>query len=530
MPKNLAQKIALLVVVAILATGLINWTLAGLTMEGIVRQEVLNSQRHLADSLARRTEATVGGVAGVLTRAASERRLRDSNPEAWRGVLREMRGNGALFTSVIVVDGGGRPLAWEGADQAMASAGAAAVRDALAGRQGGGSGYLLSRAFSAPANHPAVALAVPVPGAAGSTRLLAGMLDLTAGGWVARVLDSFHLDEAGRLFLVDAEGRVLYRRTRGASLGEPLGGNVPRLMTRRTLQADEGLDASGRRSFLAYAPVARNWGIITAVDAAEALAPISRFHRQAAAVSALTLLLAMALALLVSRRLLSPLNELVRSIGAVSRGDFSVRFPMGEGAVREDDEIGVLATAFNRMMEELDGYNRNLRERATTDAVTGVFNRGSFEEKLAEHLAAARQGGKPLSLLMVDLDDLKGYNDAFGHPAGDQVLRECGRIFRALVREMDVVARYGGEEFVVILPDTDLAVASLVASRLQEAVSQYPFLHRRVTISVGVAGFPMHGTEAHQLVLAADTALYQAKGAGKDRVSLYRPAPAEPHH
>ena len=128
----------------------------------------------------------------------------------------------------------------------------------------------------------------------------------------------------------------------------------------------------------------------------------------------------------------------------------------------------------------------------------------------------------PLSLIMLDLDHFKQYNDSFGHPAGDEVLHWVGSILRAAVRGHDVVARYGGEEFVVLLPATDAAEALEVAERLRSAIACRPWPHRKVTASLGVATAGPATTDAAALVDQADHALYQSKQAGRNQVTHFR--------
>ena len=131
--------------------------------------------------------------------------------------------------------------------------------------------------------------------------------------------------------------------------------------------------------------------------------------------------------------------------------------------------------------------NARLAELATTDELTGVKNRRRFREDLELLFAQADRQASPLSLIMLDIDHFKQYNDAFGHPAGDEVLRRVGTTLQSAVRAHDVVARYGGEEFVVLLPATEANEALEVAERLRSAIADQPWPLRKVTASLGVA-------------------------------------------
>jgi diguanylate cyclase (GGDEF)-like protein len=168
-----------------------------------------------------------------------------------------------------------------------------------------------------------------------------------------------------------------------------------------------------------------------------------------------------------------------------------------------------------------------LEELAVTDELTRLKNVRHFRESLQSAYALAVRQGLPLSLLMIDVDHFKRYNDAHGHPAGDDVLRTVGRILAGQVREHDLVARYGGEEFVLLLPATDAASSLLLAERLRGAIERHAWPHRPVTASFGAASLTTATLRSVDLIEEADKALYQSKREGRNRVSHYAPlAPA----
>jgi diguanylate cyclase (GGDEF)-like protein len=163
--------------------------------------------------------------------------------------------------------------------------------------------------------------------------------------------------------------------------------------------------------------------------------------------------------------------------------------------------------------------NRRLERLATTDGMTDLPNHRAFQERLRSDLAAARRAGTPVALLMLDVDHFKQYNDTFGHPAGDDVLRRTGAMIRSVVRESDLPARYGGEEFAVVLPGADVRVAREIAERIRAAMAEHPWPHVGVTVSIGVA-CGTGAVEAGALIEAADRALYRSKSGGRDRVTV----------
>ena len=160
---------------------------------------------------------------------------------------------------------------------------------------------------------------------------------------------------------------------------------------------------------------------------------------------------------------------------------------------------------------------------AVTDPLTGLHNRGFFQESLSVEVLRSRRYGRPLSLLLVDIDHFKLVNDALGHAAGDKALREVADRMRKTARATDVVARYGGEEFAVLLPETAHANALIAGERIRAAVDGTPVIGRAgtraLTISVGVATCPDNATEADKLLEQVDTALYAAKTGGRNRVA-----------
>lgn len=168
--------------------------------------------------------------------------------------------------------------------------------------------------------------------------------------------------------------------------------------------------------------------------------------------------------------------------------------------------------------KELVALNLQLRALSLVDGLTGVENRRAFDEALSVEVATAERTGSPLSLLLIDVDHFKSFNDVFGHPAGDDALKAVAALLHGIARKKDLVARYGGEEFVVVLAGVGADEALVAAERYRAAVEAAPWAHRPVTVSVGVASFSP-GMDIATLVGAADAALYRAKGAGRNRVA-----------
>ena len=175
----------------------------------------------------------------------------------------------------------------------------------------------------------------------------------------------------------------------------------------------------------------------------------------------------------------------------------------------------------------LNQANAQLERLATTDGLTGLQNNRAFRDFLGKSLAQSRRSGAELSLILFDVDRFKQYNDAYGHPAGDEVLKGVARILQKMTRVVDCAARYGGEEFVLILPDTGAEGASLLAERLRTALEAQTWAHRPVTASFGVATQSQGRQDAAALIAEADRALYGAKHRGHNRVIHARELPPE---
>jgi diguanylate cyclase (GGDEF)-like protein len=221
------------------------------------------------------------------------------------------------------------------------------------------------------------------------------------------------------------------------------------------------------------------------------------------------------------------------------------------GAGSDIDYVGVISIVreghdFNETERDLFGYlvgqaavsieNANLHEtvqhQAVTDELTGLFNVRHFQDSLDYEIERSRRFSSPVGLAMLDIDDFKRVNDTYGHQQGDLVLVEVARCLRSLSRDIDEPARYGGEELAVILPQTDLSGAELLAERMRATIAALEIKRLdgngvlRVTASFGVASLPQSASDKESLIAAADAALYRAKRAGKNRVERAEPVEA----
>jgi diguanylate cyclase (GGDEF)-like protein len=177
--------------------------------------------------------------------------------------------------------------------------------------------------------------------------------------------------------------------------------------------------------------------------------------------------------------------------------------------------------------ETLKMKNEELERLAVTDGLTGLSNHRSLMQRLGEEGIRSQRTKKPFAVIMADVDYFKAYNDDYGHPAGDEILKRMGAILREATRTMDYVARYGGEEFAVLLPETTIGGAMEVAERIRAKVESTSFPNRQITLSIGVAEFPRHADSSKGVMKAADVALYHAKRGGRNQVAQPRPSGRE---
>ncbi len=181
----------------------------------------------------------------------------------------------------------------------------------------------------------------------------------------------------------------------------------------------------------------------------------------------------------------------------------------------------------NPKIIEFSDYEQTERS-AVTDHLTGLFNRAHFDACLKKEINRCRRYGQAASLVMLDVDEFKSVNDRCGHPTGDTVLKDVGRLLSQRVRDIDIAARYGGDEFGIILPETRRASAFVVAERIRSEIERF-FKRRggaagrdvRVTVSGGIASFPDDADSHEELIQRADEALYRAKGTGRNLVSIF---------
>jgi diguanylate cyclase (GGDEF)-like protein len=194
---------------------------------------------------------------------------------------------------------------------------------------------------------------------------------------------------------------------------------------------------------------------------------------------------------------------------------------------RKRAEAGLRAAneRLNAQLVEIEALHVQLREQAIRDLLTGLHNRRYLKETLEREVARAARAGTMLSVIMMDVDEFKRVNDTFGHKAGDMMLQAIGNLLRTHTRRSDILCRYGGEEFLVVMPEATAQSALQRAEQLRDAIQTLRVSHGgadlHVTLSLGIAAFPIHGQTDEEVLRSADKALYAAKARGRNCVVVF---------
>ena len=375
-----------------------------------------------------------------------------------------------------------------------------------------------------------------------SGRFLGALTAKISLGTVDQMFRQYAPTDSGRIFLVTTDSSPAGAIVTGRGSGTRLSASA----LQGLLAGDTALVAyrsyDGQRVVASlYREPGLRWAVVAEEPATAAFRQVTWLRRLMLLVPAALLagigLIAYFLGLLIVR----PLDRLTKGAAKVASGHLDVDLPVHSGG-----EVGYLTQMFNTMVvrlregrEALDAANETLRRKneelerlSVTDGLTGLSNRRRLMETLTDETRRSQRLKHTFAVLMVDVDHFKKYNDSFGHQAGDAVLTRVATLLREATREVDFVSRYGGEEFLILLPETGMAEAQDIAERIRTRIAAEVFHGRHMTVSIGVAEFPLHGGTADQVVGAADEALYEAKREGRDKVrraglKLVRGKPAE---
>jgi diguanylate cyclase (GGDEF)-like protein len=336
---------------------------------------------------------------------------------------------------------------------------------------------------------------------------------------VTDMFDRSTLAETGKVFLVAADGAVIAgsRRTTMETIDAKQLVS-PNHQPETDAALLEFVDPDGTSAIGVSRQLSQlDWSLVAQIGKDEVYAQTARIRGLTAAIG-LALLFAIGLAAYVlGLTIVRPLNRLSDGAAKVAEGDLDIKLPViGRG------EVGYLTEAFNEMVDRLRQDQEELRTLSITDGLTGLYNRKHFMEVLAGEAGRAARNERPFSVAMIDADQFKEFNDTLGHQAGDELLKTIGAVLRESLRSMDCASRYGGDEFIVLLPEVTIDGAVEAVERIRERVIAARFGGQTngaaVTVSIGVASFPEHGETPDAIIASADSALYDAKRNGRNRV------------
>ena len=362
------------------------------------------------------------------------------------------------------------------------------------------------------------------------------------------IFDDVNLGSGTDIFVLDsAEGKVIVNKPERAAAGGSAAApglleQIRQRMPRGESSGFVAFNGEGAASQLAaYSQIpGSSWFVVSTIPLDKLSTEAQSVRDKIILIGLLCFVISIALAVIISRSISSPLEKLVQSMRETESGNYGNRM-RPEGA----DELTVLAQKFNEMACKVDHHNVQLEERvkertrdlaeanskltalSMTDGLTGIANRRRFDEALLGEFNRAVRAQTPLALMMVDVDFFKSYNDFYGHPRGDTCLRRIASLLQSNSRRAsDLVARYGGEEFIMVAADTDAGTALALAETICESLEALQLPHERaplgcVTISIGIVALvPDEGQTAEILVQMADQAMYQAKIQGRNQVVL----------
>jgi diguanylate cyclase (GGDEF)-like protein len=375
-----------------------------------------------------------------------------------------------------------------------------------------GQAFFLGRPYwNSTSQRPEVLLAVPI--VAAGERLIGTITAQLNLAVLTDTLARFAPGASGRVSLLAADGGVIV--SSGEASSELMSLRYPAETIASQLASDgrpvELTDVTGERVLGSVRQVpGLDWTVVAAIPSAEVYRQLARVRNVTLLVVAATSMLAGGLGYALGLVIVRPLDRLTRAAADVAAGDFDVDLVAAKGG-----EVGYLTEVFNDMVARLRTSRLELERLSVTDPLTGLDNRRRMMETLQKEVLRSRRLRHAFAVLMADVDHFKSYNDAHGHPAGDEVLKRVAGVLRETARDVDLVARYGGEEFFVLMPETRADGAAQMAERVRERLAA---LRLPVTLSVGTAEFPTHGDNGDALIRAADAALYEAKRSGRDRV------------
>ncbi len=499
------------------------------------REQVLDRNREIAGYISNEINVRMSRALDAGSLLAMDPAIREMDPDMIQQELLRLFSVIRIFDGIALTDSTGKMVAFFpdnpgiiGMDLSKRSW----VREVL--RTGG---QFISEPYIAATGNNVVVTATPVTDNAGNIiGVIGGSMDLKKSTKFSTIISSKSYNPEMVIQVIGSNGMIIYNTDRDLIMKKA----EPNAVTEALFAGQAGsstMEIGGEPYLIGYAPVEKlGWGVVVSYPAKAAFRSAVYLRNLIAIITVLLSIIISCIVYRESKAITKPLEKLMEGVKRVADGDYHFNVN-----VSSNNEIGVLADSFNAMVErikdmredilekqeKLEKANIELQVMAITDGLTKLYNHRYFQDCLGKAVSIAEQEGKSVTLMILDIDHFKYYNDLFGHQAGDKLLEELAQL---LIRELgpnDMVARYGGEEFTVILYDSDNRNGMLIAEKIRAAVEAFPFPGReqqpdgKVTVSIGVASFPENAKNKEELVRLADEALYKAKSCSRNKVELY---------
>ncbi|WP_165590408.1 diguanylate cyclase [Bordetella pseudohinzii] len=480
----------------------------------VLIQDTLQANRVYAEKLASVTENYLRSCRRLLFVSADELRGQPTlDRDAMQAMVDRLVQLSDLFNSIIVVDAKGVVLADSSHTEGLVGQ---RLIHPFAKLAMAAQGPLTSQPYRSPySGRWLVSLSQPIFGADGqATGYIAGNIYLHAPSIVRGILGEHSHEDGSFSYVLDSSGMLIYHPV-STREGESVHNPAEQAVRRGEHGSMRFLNQEGVDMLGGYAPVASvGWGVIVQKPTKAALARVDRALALTLLYALPAIMLAIAGIIWLSNLIARPLRQLAAVASRMEERDVSDHLRAIRGWYQEAAELrrGLLlgVSAIGLRMGRL-------RKESSSDPLTGTLNRRG----LAVALEGLKAQGAPVAVIAFDIDYFKRVNDEHGHHIGDLAITQVSHMMEDLVRSGDVVARLGGDEFLVLLPQTSLAGAAAFAERLRQTVAQARVEEcGPITLSIGVARYPDHGSNLDAVIKGADKALYDAKEMGRDRVRV----------
>ncbi len=533
--KGLNRQILAITLSTVMGASIVIGIIALVMFYNYSQNQALLRNRETAGYISHEIETLMSHALEITESIARDPKIAGFEPEIIQYELQRVFNVANIFDGMSLIDGTGKIVAFVpetpgivGMDLSERSYVRQGLKDGIS---------VISEPFVAKTGSEIVVVSSPIRDKNGKVNgVVAGSINLKKNRLFPLIIERTIRDPEMTVQVISKQGKIMYHPNRDKIMKDfetnGLTGDLP--------DRDSGarvVDINGEPFLRAYITIdTLGWGVLVDYPKQKALASAEYLKNLMVLAAILMYAGVFLVTLLQSKAITRPIERLMEGVSRVAAGDYHYTVD-----VDAQNEIGILAGAFNSMVgrikemredilrkkEELEKANIELRVMAMTDGLTKLFNHRYFQDCLETAVALADQENKSVTLMILDIDHFKYYNDLFGHQAGDRLLEELAEL---LIRELgpnDMVARYGGEEFTVILYGADSKRGLKVAEKIRTAVESFPFPGRdqqpdgKITVSIGVASYPENAKNKEDLFKLADEALYKAKCCSRNKVELY---------